>query len=121
MVEKDFFQSLIWPLLVIAALTEMFRLYYGYSGNLTEQVSHMSSFLLLTIFPQIPAVGFICLGQEQIYPFERYAGFMLLAMLVVGFFLGNQANNKLIRRLTASFLRLCQATAGSNTALPKRD
>jgi len=121
-VDKQFFQSLVWPLLVIATVTEVFRVYYGYSGNLTEQVSHMSSFLLLTVFPQIPALAFHCLLQEQTYPFERTCGYLMLVMLVIEFYLGNQANQKLIRRQTASFLRLCQDNAEATTAaLPKRD
>jgi hypothetical protein len=121
-VDKQFFQSLVWPLLVIATVTEVFRVYYGYSGNLTEQVSHMSSFLLLTVFPQIPALAFLCLLQEHPYPFERTCGYLMLVMLVIEFYLGNQANQKLIRRQTASFLRLCQDTAEATAAaLPKRD
>ena len=106
--DKAFFQSLLWPLLVIATLTEMFRLYYGYSGNLTEQVSHMSNFLLLTIFPQMLLILFLLMMQEKPYPWETVGAWIMLAFLVAELIVGHKQHKYLIRRATSQFLRLCQ-------------
>lgn len=106
--DSMFLKSLQWTFIVVPLVTECFRLYFGYSGNLLERVPHMSSFLLLTCFPQLPFVFFLTVVTEHRYPFEIAAGSILLVILIVEAVLGYYANKRLTTKQTASFMRMCQ-------------
>ena len=71
-----------WPILLVTTLTEVFRLYFGWGGNLQEQVSHMSSFLLVTAFPVFPCVLFLAFALPGRFFFEVAGGTIELLFLV---------------------------------------
>ena len=51
----DTFQEVLMPLtFVIWSLAEIFRLNFGYTGNLKERIPQLCAFFLVTIFPQLP-------------------------------------------------------------------
>jgi Predicted membrane protein len=74
------------PVLVaIFVLSELARLPLGYTGNLREKVSELSAFWLLSLFPQLPLVAYLTIGQIYtggFLPLDLAAGICLLAMLV---------------------------------------
>lgn len=81
------FTHLLLLLLALFVFTigEGMRIYFGYYGNLLESVPHISTFLLLTFFPAIPAVIFFAFFQPIRQPFEEGASIIMLVFLV-GFF-----------------------------------
>jgi transmembrane protein 17 len=92
----------------LSMIVEVARLYCGYSGNLLEQVSYMSAFMLLTIFPQFILITFLFVAQEKQYPWETVGALTELIFLVVELYVGHQQHKYLIKRATSQFLRLCQ-------------
>ena len=79
---NTFVSAMGWPILLVTTLTEVFRLYFGWGGNLQEQVSHMSSFLLVTAFPVFPCVLFLAFALPGRFFFEMAGGIIELVFLV---------------------------------------
>ena len=96
------------PVFVMWLVVEPLRLFLGYIGNLQERVPQMSAFLLMTIFPQIPCLVFLALFQEHIFPYDRVAGCILLSSMIIEVIVGFRSLQKLIRKSTAEFYRMCQ-------------
>ena len=46
--------------LSVWSFIEPFRLYYGFSGNLRERVADLATHLLMTLFPQLPFILYLC-------------------------------------------------------------
>jgi hypothetical protein len=92
----------------LSGVIEIVRLYCGYSGNLLEQVSYMSAFMLLTIFPQICLFGATLAMQEKPFPWETIGVYVMFIFLFAELYVGHQQHKYLIRRATSQFLRLCQ-------------
>ena len=84
---NSFITAMGWPILLVTTLTEVFRLYFGWGGNLQEQVSHMSSFLLVTAFPVFPCVLFLAFALPGRFFFEVVGGVIELVFLVRACFL----------------------------------
>ena len=101
-------KALVAPVLVTWLIAEAARLYCGYYGNLNEKVPETSTFLLLSCFPQFPALAYLTFLQEHVYPLDFLFGFSLLILLLLEGFVGTLAFQTLIRRQTAHFYRLCQ-------------
>jgi len=49
--------------LCVWSFIEPFRLYYGYSGNMRERVADLATYLLMTLFPQLPFI--LYLGEKS--------------------------------------------------------
>jgi transmembrane protein 17 len=101
-------EALATPVLVFWAVSEAFRLYFAWFGNMNEKVPEISAFLLVTAFPQFPALLYLTFFQEHLYPFDRICGILMLVLISSEFLLGVLALRTLIRRQTAQFYRLCQ-------------
>lgn len=101
-------RALVTPILALWAVAEIARLWFGFSGNVNEKVPEMSAFLLVTIFPQMPALFYLTLFQEHRMPWDRICGPLQIAMLFVELVVGGRSLQNLIRRQTAQFYRLCQ-------------
>lgn len=84
---------------IIWIIMEPIRIFYGRSGNLKEsvrwcdifgfvtnvgvrQVPLLSTFLLITVFPQLPLVTFLAYFQPSFYPADRIMGSLMFIFLV---------------------------------------
>lgn len=99
------------PIFVVWLVTEPFRLYFGYSGNLQEKVSHVVSYLLISVFPQLPLVVYLAYLQEITFPMDFIMGSIMLIFLILDIFFGVRMLRSLIRSQTAQFRRICEAEA----------
>ena len=61
---------------------EGFRLYFGYKGNLQETVPDTSTFLLMSVFPQLPIVCYLAYFQPVLFPVDYVVGSLMLIILV---------------------------------------
>jgi hypothetical protein len=87
---------------------ELFRLRLGASGNLRERVPELAAFLLLTAFPALPLVGFLCFGALQRLPMETALGMPMVVFLVLEIVVALRTVRAFIAQQTAQFFRLCQ-------------
>ncbi len=87
---------------------EPFRLYYGYKGNMKEKVPELATYLLITLFPQIPFVLYLSYVQPVKFPVDPILGSFMLLFLVIEFILGLNSVHEHIRSQTAQFMRLCE-------------
>ena len=59
----------------------MLRLPFAYHGNIVESVPSLAAALLISVFPVIPALTYIILGQPaNVFPFEYVGGVVVIAM-----------------------------------------
>ena len=93
---------------VIWAAIEPIRLYYGFLGNLQESVPSLATYLLVTLFPQLPFVLYLAYIQPVIFPVDPIIGSMMVAILTLQFFIGLNSTRKIIRGQTVQFMRLCE-------------
>lgn len=71
--------------LSVWSFIEPFRLYYGYSGNLRERVADLATYLLMTLFPQLPFI--LYLGKDcHVRPSNFFLSFCVFG--------GKQIENK---------------------------
>lgn len=91
---------------VIWAFLEPLRLYYGFSGNLKENVPSLATYLLVTLFPQMPFILYLAYIQPVLFPIDPIIGSLMVVFLVVQFVLGFAATRKIIRSQTVQFMRL---------------
>jgi hypothetical protein len=76
--------------LFLWVVIEPIRLSLGFSGNLTEKVPNLATYLLMTVFPQLPLVVYLGYLQGVTFPIDNILGsFMLICLvsLFVYFFL----------------------------------
>jgi hypothetical protein len=108
---KWFYYNKMVSFLSIAVwfLFEIVRLYYGVRGNMTESVSEMSAYILITIFPQIPFSLYIAYIQPIVYPSDAVLGTLMFLILLFQIYSGISTTRRLIRNQTAQFMRLCDA------------
>lgn len=69
------------------------------------QVPHASAFVMTTVFPQMPAVIFLALGQEHSMPIENILGSIMILFLCLEVYFGGRALRSLMRRQMAHFYR----------------
>lgn len=86
---------------------ESVRLYYGISGNMTENVPELSAYLLITVFPQIPFTLYFAYIQPVLFPADPALGTLMLLLLLFQIYWGFITTRRLIRNQTAQFMRLC--------------
>ena len=103
-----FFRLLIPVVTVIWVICEPVRLYFGWSGNLTENVPGMSAFCLLTAFPVLPCTLFLAFGQAPFLPFDTAVGVPMIVFLLLEFLVSAFSLRKLIEKQTAKFFQLLQ-------------
>ena len=87
-------------------LVEPWRLYFAYRGNLEELVPDLSSFLLITVFPQLPLILYLGYVQHVKYPIDSIMGSFHLAILLAELYFGFATMKELISLQTATFMRL---------------
>ncbi len=100
----------IAPVIVLCIwfMIEPFRLYYGIRGNMKERVPDIATFLLISIFPQLPFVVFLGFFQTVYYPIDVILGSLMIIFLILNIYFGFRSIRFLIRSQTAQFMRLCE-------------
>jgi transmembrane protein 17 len=78
------------------------------SGNLKERVPELSTYILVTIFPQMPFIIYLAYVQPVLFPADPILGSFMLVFLCVQVVFGLQTVRMLIRSQTARFLRVCE-------------
>jgi len=94
--------------LVIWAVIEPFRLYYGFLGNLKERVPELATYLLISVFPQTPLILYLAYVQPVKFPIDYILGSFMLVFLLAQFGFGLRTVQSQIRTQTAQFMRLCE-------------
>ncbi len=87
---------------------EVVRLYYGISGNMMEKVPELATYVLLTIFPQMPFMIYFAYVQPVLFPVDPILGSFMLIYLVVQIYFGLITIRNQIRSQTSQFMRLCE-------------
>jgi hypothetical protein len=107
-IDKLTYYSQTFPIaiLVLWAILEPVRLYYGLYGNLNESVAHISTFLLMTIFPQLALVLYLAYFQQLKYPMDSILGSFMFIFAVFELVMSWNLIRKVIRSQTAQFMRL---------------
>ncbi len=75
--------SLIVPMYCGWVIAEIPRLYVGQKGVLRDTLPEMSSFLLISFFPQIWITVYLSFLQELILPFDSVLGTMMIVLITV--------------------------------------
>ena len=70
------------PIVVFWILVECIRIHYGISGNLREKVPDLLTYLLISVFPQLPLVLYLAFFQEISFPVDPIMGVIMLVILV---------------------------------------
>ena len=68
--------------LFLWVVIEPIRLSLGFSGNLTEKVPNLATYLLMTVFPQLPLVVYLGFLQGVTFPIDNILGSFMLICLV---------------------------------------
>ena len=103
---NSFHSFLIVPMYCVWVIAEIPRLYVGQKGALLDTLPEMSSFLLISFFPQIWIVIYLAFLQELILPFDSVLGVMMLVVIAVEMFL----TWKLLRlMITRQYNQFCQS------------
>lgn len=91
-------------LVIIFSLVEGVRLYLGYVGNLSEKIPEVAGFLLLTILPQIPFIGFLLFYRGLIVmPLEYAVHIILVVMMIVEVVMSTRTLNSMAHRQAAKY------------------
>ncbi|XP_037043744.1 transmembrane protein 17B-like [Bradysia coprophila] len=95
-ISKQFIVSPIEEILTITAITigiptEISRLYFGYSGNLREQIPDLAAFLISTSFVRLPIQCYLLLAEHTAYRtgsliVQSIAMTLLLLQMIIGFY-----------------------------------
>eukprot|EP00753_Platysulcus_tardus_P021132 PLAT8639.1.p1 GENE.PLAT8639.1~~PLAT8639.1.p1 ORF type:complete len:288 (+),score=95.38 PLAT8639.1:177-1040(+) len=93
-------------------LVEPVRLRFGYTGNRSEETTQLSAFLILSGFPQIPAVVYISWLQAQPLPIEPLLGTIQILFLLVELVLAWKTVKLFIDKQTSLFVRMCHDEQG---------
>ena len=88
------------------AVFESVRLYYGVSGNMMEKVPELATYVLITIFPQMPFMIYFSYVQPVLFPVDPILGTFMLVALAVQVYVGLQSIRQQIRSQTSQFMRL---------------
>lgn len=70
------------PIVIFWILVEIIRIRYGMSGNLREKVPDLLTYLLISVFPQLPLVLYLAFFQEICFPVDPVMGVIMLIILV---------------------------------------
>mmetsp|Transcript_13563 Transcript_13563/g.22620 ORF Transcript_13563/g.22620 Transcript_13563/m.22620 type:complete len:85 (+) Transcript_13563:502-756(+) len=77
-------------------------------GNLKENAADLATFLLITLFPQMPFALYFAYIQPVIFPVDPIVGTFMVLFLIYHFIAGMQLIRLVIRNQTAQFMRLCE-------------
>jgi hypothetical protein len=91
-------------------IVEPVRLTFGFSGNLKEKVPDLATYLLMSVFPQLPLVIYLAYLQSIKFPVDSIVGSIMLIFLVLQIYYGVRTMQRLIRMQTSQFMRLCDET-----------
>ena len=94
--------------MVVWFVFEVVRLYYGILGNMTEKVPELATYVLLTIFPQMPFMIYFAYVQPVLFPVDPILGTFMLIALVIQVYFGFITIQQQIRSQTSKFMRLCE-------------
>jgi hypothetical protein len=92
---------------MIWSIGEVTRYFYGFNGNLREKVPDLLTYLLVTLFPQVPLMLYLSFIQELLFPIDILMGCIMLLGLILQLLFGYSTLRVLIANQTAQFLRLC--------------
>jgi hypothetical protein len=95
------------PVFLIWSLGELIRYFYATNGNLREKVPDLLTFLLVSLFPQLPLMVYLSFFQEILFPIDILLGCLMLIGLSAQLWFGYGTLRVLIANQTAQFLRLC--------------
>ncbi len=100
----------IAPLIIISIwfMIEPFRLYFGIRGNMKEKVPDLATYLLITVFPQLPVIVYLGFFQTEYYPIDVILGSIMIIFLILSILFGFRSVRFLIKSQTAQFMRLCE-------------
>jgi hypothetical protein len=70
------------PIVIFWVLVEGIRIRFGMSGNLREKVPDLLTYLLISVFPQLPLVLYLAFFQEICFPVDPVMGVIMLLVLV---------------------------------------
>ncbi|GBG28061.1 Transmembrane protein 17 [Hondaea fermentalgiana] len=105
--ELDVFGKVLAPLTFgVWCASEVFRLWFGFTGNLQEKLPQMSVFLLLSLFPQLPCLLYLMNLQDLQFPVERILGGFMFTFTGVELVMGYHAMQALVKKQTTSYSRL---------------
>mmetsp|Transcript_13564 Transcript_13564/g.22622 ORF Transcript_13564/g.22622 Transcript_13564/m.22622 type:complete len:155 (+) Transcript_13564:168-632(+) len=94
--------------ITIWCVIEPARLLFGFMGNLKENAADLATFLLITLFPQMPFALYFAYIQPVIFPVDPIVGTFMVLFLIYHFIAGMQLIRLVIRNQTAQFMRLCE-------------
>ncbi|CAN0227375.1 unnamed protein product, partial [Hapterophycus canaliculatus] len=106
--ESELQRTVLAPIFVGWAIAEVYRLYFGWKGNIKEMVPHMCAFLLTTIFPQMFCLAFLALFQEHRFPVDPIIGAISIGFLTLEVLVGYNGIKAIINKRTAQFFRVAQ-------------
>ena len=105
----DTFQEVLMPLtFVIWSLAEIFRLNFGYTGNLKERIPQLCAFFLVTIFPQLPCQFYLVNFQGVQLPWDTVTSAIHLTFCISELALSYFAIRLFANKQGANFFRLLQ-------------
>ena len=105
--ELDFFDRTLGPLtFAVWSVTETFRLYYGYSGNIREILPTYLVFLVFSVFPQLPCLIFIMQFQSLRLPVENVLGYVVFSFTIIELLLSYQATKYLLQKQVSDYITL---------------
>jgi len=105
----DTFQVVLMPLtFVIWSFAELFRLNFGYTGNLRERVPQLCAFFLVTIFPQLPCQFFLVNYQGVQLPWDTATSAIHLFFCISELVFSYLAIRRFSAKQGANFFRLLQ-------------
>jgi len=105
--EMGIFSSVLSPMTFsVWALSEIFRLWFGYVGNLQEKLPQLSVFALLSFFPQLPCLVYLTYLQEIGLPFEAVMGTCLIIITCAELSFSYFSLQGFVQKQTQTYFRL---------------
>ncbi len=92
-------------------VTEGKRIQLGQHGNIQERVSKLATAMLLSIFPQLPALVYLGFYQEIIFPTDVVFAIILIAIIILQIVIAFFTLRRFIREKTRMFYRFCRKEA----------
>lgn len=90
-------------LLVVWTVIEPFRIYLGMKGNMGENVPDTATYLLMTLFPQLPITFYLAYFQPTIFPVDPVLGSIMVIFLLLELTFGVLLIRKQIHMQTIQF------------------
>ena len=106
---------------VVWVFAEGVRLKLGQSGNTQERVSKLAGSMLLSFFPQLPALFYFGYYQEIIFTVDSMFSLVLIILLNLELILSLVTIRRFIQRKTRRFYRFCRQEAEEVIKLKEKE